>query len=343
MPDRKPDMDTEILGTADSDLKRAADLLRSGEIVAIPTETVYGLAGNALDPLAAGKIYSAKGRPSDNPLIVHISDTTQIYDLVKEVPEAAKTIFREFAPGPVTVVLPKADIIPDATSGGLDTVGIRLPANRYARRIIELCGFPLAAPSANLSGSPSPTSSDHVKADMTGRIAAIVDGGVCGVGVESTVLSVCGDDITVLRPGFVTPDDLIGLFGTERVHIAKGVTERIADGERVLSPGMKYRHYAPDADIAILKGNREQFEEYVNSHADDDVYAMVFGDESVLVPVFKMGMTADEQAHTLFDILRELDNTGAKRVYARCPATKGIGLAVYNRLLRAAGFEVIEL
>ncbi len=337
-------MDTQILGTSPEELSCAAELLRNGEVVAIPTETVYGLAGNAFDPTAAGKIYAAKGRPSDNPLIVHISEISQAESLVKSIPAAARKIFDEFSPGPVTVVLPKADIIPSATSGGLDTVGIRLPANQYARRIIDLCGFPLAAPSANLSGSPSPTSAVHVINDMRGRIAAIVDGGECGVGVESTVLSVSEDSVvTILRPGFVTPDDLRDIFGADRVRLAKGVLERLADSERALSPGMKYKHYAPRADIAIIEGSRETFEEYVEHHAEDGVYAMIFGDESVSVPVFRMGLTDIEQAHTLFDILRGLDDAGAVRVYARCPQKSGLGLAVYNRLLRAAGFEVIRL
>ena len=338
------DMNTLILSDSDSDLRRAAEILKNGGLCAMPTETVYGLAGNALDSGAAAKIYAAKGRPSDNPLIVHISELSRIHDLVTAFPDTAEKIFKAFSPGPVTVILPRSHKIPDATSGGLDTVGIRLPADKRARKLISLCGFPLAAPSANLSGSPSPTSAEHCIRDLMGRVDCIIDGGKCAVGVESTVLSVDRDgDVTVLRPGFVTYNDLASLLGEEHVRLARGITERVDEGEKVLSPGMKYRHYAPAADIAIIDGSREQFECFVNSRRDEGAFALIFGDENVLLPAVKMGLTSEEQAHLLFDVLRHLDDIGAKRVYARCPRKTGVGLAVYNRLLRAAGFEVIKL
>ncbi|MCR5806162.1 MAG: threonylcarbamoyl-AMP synthase [Oscillospiraceae bacterium] len=336
-------MDTRILPTTDEGIQAAAEILKSGGLVAVPTETVYGLAGNALDRNAAKRIYAAKGRPSDNPLIVHISKAEQIKRIASKVPQAAWDIFTLFSPGPVTVVLPKADIIPYETTGGLDTVGIRLPANEYTQRLISLCGFPLAAPSANASGSPSPTSPEHVLNDLDGRINAVINGGSCSVGLESTVVSVDEDSrITILRPGYYTVTDFEHIAGKGNVSLAKGVTERLDDTEQALSPGMKYRHYAPNADIAIINGSKEQFEEYVRAHEGDGVFALVFGDEDVNVPTVELGLTAPEQAHNLFDALRKLDSSGAVRVYARCPEMEGLGLAVYNRLIRAAGFEIIE-
>ncbi len=336
-------MTTQILTTSDEDIEKAARIIRDGGIVGMPTETVYGLAGNALDSDSAVKIYAAKGRPSDNPLIVHVTCIEEAVPLVKSISANVRTLFEHFSPGPITIVMPKSDMIPYETSGGLDTVGIRIPADRNARRLIKAAGVPLAAPSANLSGSPSPTSAAHVIKDMDGRIPAIIDGGDCSVGVESTVVS--ADDnghITVLRPGFVSPEDIAELIGAENVSVAKGVTEKIADGEKVLSPGMKYRHYAPSADIAILDATKEQFESYVRSHTAEGTCAMGFGDEDVPV-LISYGMTSEEQARELFGVLRGLDDKGFKRVYARCPDKKGVGLAVYNRLLRAAGFEVIKL
>ncbi|MBQ3919785.1 MAG: threonylcarbamoyl-AMP synthase [Oscillospiraceae bacterium] len=333
-------MITRLLTSSDEDIAAAARIIREGGIVGMPTETVYGLAGNALDADSSRKIYAAKGRPSDNPLIVHIADIADISPLVKTVPDNARRLFDTFSPGPLTVILPKTDIIPDATSGGLDTVGIRIPADRTARRLIRAAGVPIAAPSANRSGSPSPTTAAHVMHDMDGRIPAVIDGGGCAVGVESTVVS-CSEDghITILRPGFVSLEDIASVTGEDGVSLAKGVTERISDGERVLSPGMKYRHYAPDADIALVVGGKEAFERFVSAQ-EADAYAAGFGDESLprLIPY---GLTSEEQAHELFDMLRRIDEIGAKRVYVRCPERSGVGLAVYNRLLRAAGFEVI--
>lgn len=336
-------IDTEILTADEAGLKRAAELLKKGGIVAMPTETVYGLAGNALDPHAAERIYCAKGRPSDNPLIVHLSDATQAVEYVKVIPETAKRIFSTFSPGPVTVVLPKKEIIPKATSGGLDTVGLRIPADKRARRLISLCGFPLAAPSANLSGSPSPTSANHVISDLFGAVDGIIDGGECGVGVESTVLSVDDDNnITILRPGFITAEDLREVSSPEKIHLAKGITERIGEEEKVLSPGMKYKHYAPKADIAIIDTNKAGFEQYISAHGNEKAYALCFGDENINIPMITLGVTSEEQAHNLFNALRRLDEVNAERVFARMPDKKGVGLAVYNRLLRAAGFEVIK-
>ncbi|MBQ8978736.1 MAG: threonylcarbamoyl-AMP synthase, partial [Oscillospiraceae bacterium] len=296
-------MITRVLSTSDEDIRTVARIIREGGIVGMPTETVYGLAGNALSAESAARIYAAKGRPSDNPLIVHIAEFSQIAPLVRDVPHNAKVLFDTFSPGPLTVILPKTDIIPKETSGGLDTVGIRIPADKTARRLISACGFPLAAPSANRSGSPSPTTARHVTDDMDGRIPAVIDGGSCAVGVESTVVS-CGADglITILRPGHVSYEEIADLIGADSVRLAKGVTERLDDGERVLSPGMKYRHYAPSADAAIVTGDKAAFEKYVREHSGSNVYAMGYGDEELddLIPY---GLTPDEQAHALFDVL----------------------------------------
>ncbi|MCM1523566.1 MAG: L-threonylcarbamoyladenylate synthase [Ruminococcus sp.] len=340
-------MDTVILSSqSDRDLDAAAKMLSEGKVVAIPTETVYGLAADALNEAAVSDIFAAKGRPADNPLIVHIGEYSDIYKYVKAVPRNAERLAERFWPGPLTMVLPKRDIIPLVTSGGLDTVGIRFPAHKTAREIIRRCGRALAAPSANLSGSPSPTSCAHVCSDLKGRIPAVVDGGECPVGVESTVVSFDErGSVVLLRPGFVSLEDIKAAVGEDNAVCAKGVTEEISDKSRVLSPGMKYRHYSPKADIAIVEGSSEQFGEYIRSHCGEGVCAMTFGFENYDLPCpdIAYGADGEEQARRLFSVLRRLDDMGYKRVYARCPGKSGVGLAVYNRLLRAAGFEVISL
>lgn len=337
---------TIILTSGDDDITAAAKMLSEGKAVAIPTETVYGLAADALDPTSVSEIFAAKGRPADNPLIVHIGEYDDIYKYVRAVPENAKKLAERFWPGPLTMVLPKKDIVPIVTSGGLDTVGIRFPAHKTAREIIRRCGRALAAPSANLSGSPSPTSCGHVYSDLNGRIPAIVDGGECPVGVESTVVSFDDKGIVhLLRPGFVSLEDIKSVVGEENAVCAKGITEEISEDQPVLSPGMKYKHYSPKADIAIVEGSAESFSEYVKAHSGEKVCAMVFDYDDTNFPCgyVTYGDTSEEQARQLFSVLRSLDDKGYKRVYARCPEKSGVGLAVYNRLLRAAGFEVIRL
>ena len=337
--------DTKLLGTDDKSISYAAELLSKGEVVGMPTETVYGLAANAFDKNAVRKIFSAKGRPADNPLIVHVSKTEQIAELVDKVPELAYKCAEKFWPGPLTMIMPKSEKIPMVTSGGLDSVGIRMPSHKTARKLIDKCGFPLAAPSANLSGSPSPTTAQHVMDDMKGRIPAIIDGGICGVGVESTVISFEGNDgIRLLRPGFISVDDLKEL--TDNVIVDKGVTEKLGENVKVRSPGMKYKHYAPKADITIIDSDLDKFREYVKNHGDEKTVCMTFEKSDCDGLNFKTityGATDEEQAKELFDVLRELDKIGAKKVYARCPHKSGVGLAVYNRLLRAAGFQVVTL
>lgn len=338
--------DTQMLSSSDEGIDKAAALLRSGEVVGIPTETVYGLAADARNSSAVSEIFKAKGRPQDNPLIVHIGEFSDIYKYVTEVPENALKLAETFWPGPLTMVLPKKDIIPVITSGGLDTVGIRFPVHPVAREIIRRSGCALAAPSANLSGSPSPTAAMHVYKDMNGRIPAIVDGGDCAVGVESTVVSFDSDGkVRLLRPGFVSLEDIKDVVGEENALCAKGVTEKISDGEKVLSPGMKYKHYSPKANVTILCGDMGKFTEYVSEHNGDKVCSLIFDSDARDFPYayITYGDTSEEQAKKLFAVLRSIDDMGIEQVYARCPAQTGVGLAVYNRLLRAAGFEVINL
>ncbi len=336
------DFNTKLLGTSEEELRYAAGLLARGEIIGMPTETVYGLAADAENPRAVEKIFAAKGRPQDNPLIVHIADIGQLEEYAHSIPDIAYRLAEKFWPGPLTMVLPKKNIVPDITSAGLNTVGIRMPCHDAARSLIRLSGKALAAPSANLSGSPSPTEAAHVMADMRGRIPAVVDGGSCPVGVESTVISFKGDAVRILRPGFVSAEELSELAD---VICDRHITEAAAEGEKVLSPGMKYKHYSPKANVTIVDGSEAQFLDYVNHRGGDGVCAMIFGSEAdgCMIPYITYGVTSEEQAANLFAVLRKLDDIESEQVYARMPSTDGVGLAVYNRLLRAAGFEVVRL
>ena len=337
-------MKTQILSEKDTQI--AAEILKSGGLVAIPTETVYGLAANALNESAVKKIFTAKGRPSDNPLIVHISGVDEIYNLVSELPVAAQKLADAFWPGPLTIILKKSEIIPAVISGGLDSVAIRLPDNSVARKIIREAGCPLAAPSANLSGSPSPTKASHVVADLSGKIDAIVDAGACAVGVESTVVSLCTAVPRILRPGAITVEQLEKVIG--KVDVDPAVLHELEKNSQPLSPGMKYKHYAPKAKVVILNGSREQFVDFVNANKRNNVAALCYAEdvEDLQVPVVIYGRenNANLQAAQLFDALRAIDELdGVDTIYARCPEKNGIGLAVYNRLIRAAGFNVINL
>lgn len=338
-------MKTQILSQGDT--LAAAKILKAGGVVAIPTETVYGLAANAFDYAAVKKIFIAKGRPSDNPLIVHISEVDEIYNLVQNFTEEAQKLAEAFWPGPLTVILKKSGVISKIVSGGLDSVAVRLPGHPVARKIIREAGFPLVAPSANTSGSPSPTSAAHVIADLDGKIDAIVDAGSCKVGVESTVVSLCEDVPKILRPGAVTFDQLNRVL--DNVEIDNTVLNPLGDGVLPISPGTKYRHYAPNAKVIILKGGREAYINYINNIRPGKNIAALCYDEDVPclnVPAISYGKEYDPnlQAEKLFDALREVDKIeNVDTIYARCPAQNGIGLAVYNRLLRAAGFNVVEI
>lgn len=341
-------MKTEILKINSSDdekIKLVGKILREGGLAAIPTETVYGLAGNALDGSCARKIFAAKGRPSDNPLIVHISSLSQWDELVKEIPDSAKALAEAYWPGPLTIILPKSELIPDEVSGGLDTVAVRMPENEIARAIIESAGVPLAAPSANLSGKPSPTSASHVIDDMNGRIEAIVDSGDCNVGVESTVITLATSPARLLRPGKITPEMLADVLG--EIEIDDAVFDKLLDGKEAASPGMKYKHYSPDAPVVLLKGSFDSFAAYVNKNAKEGTVVLCFeGEEKeISVPCITYGKRNDpsSQAKHIFDALRRVDKMGAKQVFARFPENEGMGLAVFNRLLRAAAFNVIEV
>lgn len=342
-------METKILKIQDikkdvENITLAAEIIKGGGLVAMPTETVYGLFANALNGAAVSKIFKAKGRPQDNPLIVHIEAFDDIYRLAKEVPEKAVSLARAFWPGPLTLVLPKKDVVPQEISRGLDTVAIRMPLHEIARAVIKKSGLPLAAPSANISGFPSPTAVQHVIDDMTGRIDAIVDGGESSVGIESTVLSLAGDTPLLLRPGSITQDDIESIIG--EITLAKSILSPMAHNEKAQSPGMKHRHYAPRADIAVIDASYDEYVEYINKHKAKGVFALCFVGQEKDLPVkaVTMGYENDSlsQANRLFDAFRELDALGAKRVYALCPSRQGIGLAVCNRLFRAASFEILK-
>lgn len=336
MQTRVIDITTEY----DEALENSAELLKNGEVVGIPTETVYGLAANALNEEAVKKIYIAKGRPSDNPLIVHISEFSEITPLVKEIPEKVKIMADAFWPGPLTMIMKKSDKISSTVSGGLSTVAIRMPKSESARAIIKNCGCPLAAPSANLSGSPSPTNAKYVFDDMNGRIPLIIDGGACEIGVESTVITFAEDPPRLLRPGGVTLEEMTELIG--EIIVDDAVLNKLEDGKEAASPGMKYKHYAPKADITLIKSDFETFKKLCEG--EENITALCFDDEGEKLgcPNVEYGKENDgySQSARLFDALRELDEMGAQKVYARCPDTKGMGLAVYNRLIRSSGFKL---
>lgn len=336
--------DTKLLDCSPESIAYAAALIKRGEVVAMPTETVYGLAANAFSAHAVEKIFAAKERPADNPLIVHISDITMISDVAAELPAAAVTLAKSFWPGPLTMVLPKTPDLPLVTSGGLDTVGVRMPSHPAALALIEEAGVPLAAPSANLSGSPSPTCARHVMNDMQGRIPAVIDGGECETGVESTVICFEDGAIKILRPGRVTAQMLAKV--NPDVRIDKGVLHPVSDDRTVASPGMKYKHYSPKADVTLVDGTAKQFTEYVRQNADNATVCIVFSPDDIAlseVPYITIGESPEEQAHNLFNALRDADRRGAKRIFARCPKTDGVGLAVYNRMIRAAAYKVVKL
>ncbi len=344
-------MQTLKLTNSKQDIKTAGKLLKDGELVAIPTETVYGLAADALNGEAVANIFKAKGRPMDNPLIVHIADLSQVDDLVAFVPPVLEDLAKAFWPGPLTVIMEKSDLIPDEVSAGLDTVAIRMPSHPVARAIIKAAGTPLAAPSANTSGMPSPTTAAHVLHDMDGKIAAVVDGGPCEVGVESTVLTLCTRVPRILRPGRVTPEDLFDVLG--EVEVDDAVLGQLAEGAVAASPGMKYKHYSPKAEVYIVDGSAEGFAKYVNEKVAERaaeeaaVAALVFDGEEDLVNCVTLPFGAEDdslgQAEHLFDDLRRADELGVSDIYVRCPSAEGVGLAVMNRLLRAAEFRIINV
>ena len=341
-------MKTLMLESNEENIKQAAQIIQNGGIVGMPTETVYGLAADALNGKAVSKIFQAKGRPSDNPLIVHVADFEDIekFGLVAEIPQKARLLAEKFMPGPLTIIMKRTDIIPREVCAELDTVAVRVPSHPVARSFIRFAQTPVAAPSANLSGSPSPTSAMHVFKDMDGRIDAILDGGESDVGVESTVITLAGETPCLLRPGGVTLEELEAVIG--EVEVDHAVLDRLADDAQAASPGMKYKHYAPSANVILLKCSDSEYIDYVNTHAEKGTAALCCDEDVPLLNVkcFSMGSRNDysQQAHSLFEKLRLIDeNEDIKTVYSRLPSSSGVGMALYNRLIRAAGFEVIDL
>ena len=330
-------------GKYESGLKRAADILCGGGIVAIPTETVYGLAASACSEDAIKAVFEAKGRPQDNPLIVHISDMEMLKNVAVDIPDAAYKCAEKFWPGPFTMVLKRADGIAPCVSAGLDTVAVRMPSDKVAHDIISTSGIPLAAPSANTSGAPSPTSAYHVINDLDGKINAVVMGDECMVGVESTVLSLCGEHPRLLRPGAVTAEQLRELF--DDLIIDKAILSEPERGARVSSPGMKYKHYAPKTEAYLVSGGSAAFADFVNGRQNSA--ALCFAEDADKLKCKKIiyGTAADERtlAKNVFSALRKADGLCADKLYIHAPSKQGVGLAVYNRLIRAAAFRVIEL
>ena len=337
------DIETKYFTEKEEDLAAAAELLEAGKTVIFPTETVYGLGANALSETAVNKIFLAKGRPSDNPLIVHIGNRDVLKDLVRNIPKGAEELMDRFWPGPLTLIFQKSELVPDAVTGGLDTVGIRMPSHPVAKRLLELSEVPVAAPSANRSGFPSPTVFSHVKDDMAGRVDAIIEGGDCQVGVESTVLDISGDVPILYRPGLVTLEELQDVLGQVKV------LTKAKEGEIPKSPGLKYRHYAPSSPVEILHGSMEQVEKYVRYCCDREPVGMLVFDEFPLFDErayrFSLGSKNDpaSAAKNLFAGLRELDKKGVSLILAPEIPDTGIWRAVKNRLYRAAGERVVDL
>jgi L-threonylcarbamoyladenylate synthase len=323
----------------------AANILKNGGLVAIPTETVYGLGANGLDEGAVAKIFEAKGRPQDNPLILHISGPEQIELFCHHIPQKAYDLAERFWPGPLTIVLPAKETVPKRTTGGLSTVAVRCPDCDVTREIIRLSGVPVAAPSANISGKPSTTTAEHVRHDHDGRIDAIVDGGSCRVGVESTIVDLTEERPRLLRPGGITPEELLEVLGD--LVVDKAVTGEIAKDTVVKAPGMKYRHYAPSEPVVIVSGNREKAAQYIRSHFEEGDRVLCFEEE---LPLYEgcaplsYGKEADVNTLSagLFAALRELDDPAIHQVYARCPVGGGVAYAVQNRLKKAAAFHIVD-
>lgn len=324
-------------------IAQAANILRRGGLLAIPTETVYGLGANGLDENAVLHIFEAKGRPQDNPLILHIPDASWLTRYCEDVPETAYRLAERFWPGPLTMILKKKPCVPLRTTGGLETVGMRCPDHAVTRAIIEKAGVPVAAPSANTSGRPSCTTAEHVREDMWGKIDGIVDGGPCEVGVESTIIDLTVTPPQLLRPGGLPLESLIDALG--EVTVDKAVTQKMNDGEKPRAPGMKYRHYAPKAPVTVVTGGAKASARYLLTHAGEKSGIICFDEFTRLFDghiVHPLGASDDKraQAQHVFDALRTFDETNVGEIWAQCPDSKGLGLAIGNRLKKAAGFHV---
>ena len=330
-------------------IKKAAEIIKVGGLVAFPTETVYGLGGDGTNPDASCKIYSAKGRPSDNPLIIHIYDPSDAekYTFTSDV---YYKLAEKFMPGPLTVVMKAKDTVPMETRGGLSTVAVRCPIHPVARLLIKEAGIPIAAPSANLSGSPSPTSARHVIDDMQGRIDMIIDGGDAEIGLESTIVKLEDDgSMVLLRPGKITLSELACVAP---ISLADAVVDRLKDGEVALSPGMKYRHYAPESPLVLLDGNIREIIDYIKNENKEKIAILCYTDHREVIEenipkatLYSLGAmnNIEEQARHLFSILRDADKHDFDMIYAPLPSMEGVGLALYNRMIRAAAHTVITL
>lgn len=348
------DVSEEELEQLKRQLLEAAEILKSGGLVAFPTETVYGLGGDAKNPMAAQKIYAAKGRPSDNPLIVHIARTDQLKGLAAEVPETAEKLIRAFWPGPLTLILRKRQDVPYSTTGGLDTVAVRMPEHPVAWALIDASGIAVAAPSANASGRPSPTRAEHVAEDLSGKIDVILDGGDVGIGIESTIVDVTVKPSVILRPGYITKEMLEAVDG--RVDLDPAITEKPAEGVRPKAPGMKYRHYAPRAELTLVAGSRSKVIERIcreakKAQSEGHIVGIIATDETEscyqkkpewIVKSVGSGKNLPAVARNMFRVLREFDQTNAEVLFAETFPEEELGQAIMNRLKKAAGYRIIQ-
>lgn len=335
-----------------AEIEQAAGIIKTGGLVAFPTETVYGLGANALDPNAVKKIYEAKGRPSDNPLIAHISHISQLYPLVQEILPKAQSLIDAFWPGPLTLIFKKTSVIPMETSGGLDTVAVRFPENKVAQLLISRAGVPVAAPSANSSGKPSPTRASHVEYDLNGKIDAIIDGGHCEFGLESTIVDVSTDTPCLLRPGSITYGMLSKIVG--KINIDKAVIEKLKEGEKPKAPGMKYTHYSPSANVTIVSGELSSVTEKINQLMAEDIKNGVKTGVIATVQtenMYSQGeilVIGDRQrpetiGANLFKMLRKCDFKAIEHVYVEGLEETELGLAIMNRLKKAAGYDILNV
>jgi L-threonylcarbamoyladenylate synthase len=330
-------------------IKEASDILHAGDMVAFPTETVYGLGADALDEKASKKIYAAKGRPSDNPLIVHVANEQQILPLVKEIPESARKLMKAFWPGPLTIIFNKSDVVPYGTTGGLDTVAIRMPNHKVALTLIEESNIPIAAPSANTSGRPSPTTAMHVMDDLNGKISMVIDGGVVGIGIESTIVDVTGDIPMILRPGYINKKMLEEVVG--EVTIDKAILGPVSPDLKPKAPGMKYKHYAPKADFTMFDGDIDKVADRINELAESYIkkgykVGIISSAESKdryrYGEVISIGSRNNEISisKNLYKVLREFDDKQVDYILGETFRSEELGQAIMNRLLKAAGYQV---
>ena len=343
-------METKVIQPTPEAIREAASALRAGELVGLPTETVYGLGAHALDEAAVRRICAAKGRPADNPLIVHVAELDDAASLC-EISDTARALAARFCPGPLTMIMPRKPVVPDVVTAGLDTVAVRVPAHPVAQALLRECGLPVAAPSANTSGKPSPTTAQHVYHDMNGKLPIILDGGESQVGLESTVITLAGDIPTVLRPGGVTPEMLLEVL--PEVRVADSVLRPLQEGEKALSPGMMYQHYAPGGVLTMVKGKAENVQRvckalYRAALAEGKTARVLAFDEHLDayegLHVLSIGRLADPEtvSHRLFAVLRQLDEAGIDLMFSEVLPAEGLGLAIMNRLSRAAGFRAID-